>query len=89
MKKLLIGLIIIAALAVYLFKTQPNTAAVEQNNVAASNVTEPNLVNKKLKAVINTFNKYLLPLSLIFHNSHINLYKLLREIGNDGQNANF
>ena len=47
MKKLLIGLIIIAALAVYLFKTQPNTAAVEQNNVAAPNVTEPNLVNKK------------------------------------------
>ena len=50
MKKLLIGLIIIAALAVYLFKTQPNTAAVEQNNVAASNVTEPNLVNKKQPA---------------------------------------
>ncbi|WFO20834.1 hypothetical protein ATS73_019025 [Pseudoalteromonas sp. H100] len=50
MKKLLIGLIIIAALAVYLFKTQPNTAAVEQNNVAAPNVTEPNLVNKKQPA---------------------------------------
>ncbi|WP_024603441.1 MULTISPECIES: hypothetical protein [Pseudoalteromonas] len=47
MKKRLLGLIIIAALAVYLFKTQPNTAAVEQTNVAAPNATEPNLVNKK------------------------------------------
>ena len=47
MKKLLLGLIIIAALAVYLFKTQPNTAAVEQPNVATPNATEPNLVNKK------------------------------------------
>ena len=47
MKKLLLGLIIIAALAVYLFKTQPNTADVEQPNVAAPNATEPNLVNKK------------------------------------------
>lgn len=50
MKKLLLGLIIIAALAVYLFKTQPNTAAVEQPNVAAPNATEPNLVNKKQPA---------------------------------------
>ena len=47
MKKLLLGLIIIAALAVYLFKTQPNTADVEQPNVATPNATEPNLVNKK------------------------------------------
>lgn len=50
MKKLLIGLIIIAALAVYLFKTQPNTAAIEQINVVAPNATEPNLVNKKQPA---------------------------------------
>lgn len=50
MKKLLLGLIIIAALAVYLFKNQPNTAAVEQPNVAAPNATEPNLVNKKQPA---------------------------------------
>ncbi|MBB1288824.1 cupric reductase [Pseudoalteromonas sp. SR43-6] len=50
MKKLLLGLIIIAALAVYLFKTQPNTAAVEQPNVATPNATEPNLVNKKQPA---------------------------------------
>ncbi|PKG66767.1 MULTISPECIES: cupric reductase [Pseudoalteromonas] len=50
MKKLLLGLIIIAALAVYLFKTQPNTADVEQPNVAAPNATEPNLVNKKQPA---------------------------------------
>lgn len=50
MKKLLIGLIIIATLAVYLFKTQPNTAAIEQNNVVAPNATEPNLVNKKQPA---------------------------------------
>ena len=50
MKKLLLGLIIIAALAVYLFKTQPNTAAVEQPNVAVPNTTEPNLVNKKQPA---------------------------------------
>ncbi len=50
MKKLLLGLIIIAASAVYLFKTQPNTAAVEQPNVAAPNATEPNLVNKKQPA---------------------------------------
>ncbi|GAA61328.1 hypothetical protein P20652_3205 [Pseudoalteromonas sp. BSi20652] len=50
MKKLLLGLIIIAALALYLFKTQPNTAAVEQTNVAAPNATEPSLVNKKQPA---------------------------------------
>ncbi|MDC3214275.1 cupric reductase [Pseudoalteromonas distincta] len=47
MKKLLLGLIIIAALAVYLFKTQPNTSAVKQNLTPASHIVQPKIKKQK------------------------------------------